>query len=130
MKTIGEYMKSKRGGLRGKQGHPEQDLQDALLGALRLHKVFAFPLPNRGLFNPQTKRYNRTEKHHVAGVPDVCVALNGGKVLWVELKAPDGRPSSEQIAFHIRLRGLGHDCMIAWSVEEVLARLRQLGALN
>ncbi len=130
MKTLASYMKAKPRAFSSRRGHPEQDLQDALLGALKLHRLFAFPLRNHGLLNKKTGAYNRVEKHHVAGVPDVAIVLPNGKILWVELKAADGRPSNEQIAFHIRLRGLGHDCIIAWTVHEVLAYLRQLGAIS
>ncbi len=47
-----------------------------------------------------------------AGVPDRLVCLPGGRVAFVELKAPGGKPTALQMARHRELNKLGHTVMI------------------
>jgi hypothetical protein len=43
------------------------------------------------------------------GVPDIFIALPGGRVIWVEVKAADGRLSPAQVEWRDALRMMGHD---------------------
>lgn len=57
------------------------------------------------------------------GVPDRLVVLPGGKIVFVELKAEDGRLSRMQVYQIAQLRGLGADVRVvkgAAGVEEFL----------
>jgi hypothetical protein len=49
---------------------------------------------------------------HVSGLPDRLVLLPGGRVVFVELKAPGRRPRKIQLKVHDRLRGLGFEVLI------------------
>nr|WP_028988044.1 VRR-NUC domain-containing protein [Thermicanus aegyptius] len=54
-----------------------------------------------------------------AGVPDRLVLLPGGRVVFVELKAPGRKPTPLQLAQHQRLRALGCDVRVIDSLEQV-----------
>ena len=63
------------------------------------------------------------------GVPDRLVVLPGGKIVFVELKAEDGRLSRMQVYQIAQLRGLGADVRVvkgAAGVEEFLDWLREV----
>ena len=52
-------------------------------------------------------------------VPDRLVTLPGGRIIFVELKAPKKRPTVKQLADHIRRRSLGCDVRLIDSIEQV-----------
>lgn len=60
------------------------------------------------------------------GVPDRIVALPGGRIVFVELKAPGGKPTALQLNQHKCLRALGCDVRVIDSKEQVDALLREL----
>ena len=53
------------------------------------------------------------------GVPDRLVVLPGGRVMFVEVKAPNGRLSKLQEVEIARLRGLGARVAVIWSTDEI-----------
>lgn len=53
------------------------------------------------------------------GWPDRVVVLPEGRVVWVELKRPDGRVDTLQKWRRAVLRKLGHRVEIPWSKEDV-----------
>lgn len=55
-----------------------------------------------------------------AGVPDRLVVLPGGKIVFVELKAEDGRLSRMQVYQIAQLRGLGADVRVVKGAADVL----------
>lgn len=57
------------------------------------------------------------------GVPDRLVILPGGRVAFVEVKAPGGRLLAGQQRVHQTLRHLGVEVVVLWSIEEVAAWL-------
>ena len=61
----------------------------------------------------------------LAGVPDLCIVLPCGEVVWVEMKARDGRVSGTQVLLHNHFNALGHEVITAYSAEEALAGLRR-----
>ncbi|MCM3747436.1 VRR-NUC domain-containing protein [Paenibacillus pasadenensis] len=54
-----------------------------------------------------------------SGVPDRIVIMPGGRIRFVELKAPGGKPTKLQLAQHRRLSALGCDVLIIDSREKV-----------
>ena len=56
---------------------------------------------------------------NVAGFPDRIVMAPGGRVCFVELKAPHGRLSKIQKRIHKALRALGQDVRVLWNRDEV-----------
>ena len=56
---------------------------------------------------------------YFTGMPDRMVLLPGGKLCFVELKAPGERPTAKQEATHRMLRNLGFGVYILDSIESV-----------
>ena len=53
------------------------------------------------------------------GVPDRIVVLPGGKVIFVEVKAADGRLSAMQVLMHKKLNERGACVFVVWSEKDV-----------
>lgn len=61
-----------------------------------------------------------------SGVPDRIVILPGNRIVFVELKAPGGKPTPLQRNQHKRLLQLGCDVRLIDSREQVDALLQEL----
>lgn len=59
------------------------------------------------------------------GWPDRLVILPQGRVLWLELKRPGGVLSVKQVYTIAKLRGLGHDVVVAYSADEALTAIME-----
>lgn len=59
------------------------------------------------------------------GWPDRLVVLEGGRVVWVELKRPTGRLSALQRWRSATLRRLGHRVETLWDKEDVQGLLEE-----
>lgn len=59
------------------------------------------------------------------GAPDRILIAPGGKVRFVELKAPGGRLSPHQQKVHEMLRGLGVDVAVIRDIEALKALLEE-----
>ena len=64
------------------------------------------------------------------GTPDLYVMLPDGKIAWLELKVKGGSLSLEQRAFRDVCNRLGHHWAVAKSLDEVIAFLQKIGALQ
>jgi len=77
-----------------------------------------FAVPNGGLRSKaEASRLKWTGV--VAGIPDLVVVAPGGRVFFIEVKAPDGRLSPEQRAIHESLVALGAPPAIVRSIDDV-----------
>jgi hypothetical protein len=61
------------------------------------------------------------------GIPDMVVLVAGFPAIWIELKAPSGTASENQIVTAEAIARNGHRCFEARSVDEVEAYLHQMG---
>ncbi len=62
------------------------------------------------------------------GLGDItCILKN--RLLFIETKKADGEQSLHQIAFMYRVRQLGHEYLVARSVDEVKRYLEETGEL-
>lgn len=59
----------------------------------------------------------------LSGVPDRICILPGGKIVFVELKAPGKQPTALQLRVHAMLRRLGAEVHVVDSKEDVDALL-------
>ena len=62
----------------------------------------------------------------MAGVPDRLVLLPGGKIVFVELKAPGRKMSQRQVKVAKRLAELGHIVRVIDSIEGIRIFLREV----
>lgn len=108
----------------------EDNLQAAIVAYLRavLPDAKVAAIPNGGARTPvEGAIFKRTGV--LAGMPDLVVILNGGRVAWLEVKADKGRLSDAQSTLGIWLAGRGHlwacvrsveqvrECLEAWRIE-------------
>ena len=59
-------------------------------------------------------------------VPDRLVSLPGGRIVFVELKAPKKEPTALQAKDHARRRALGLDVIVINTVEKVDEFLQEI----
>ena len=106
--------------------------QAALVAALRRKwsviedlskRPVVFAVPNGGSRNP-AEACNLRVQGLTPGIPDLCLVLPCGEIIWIELKAEDGLLSPTQIALHRHFASLGHEVVVARSVFDALAQLR------
>lgn len=62
----------------------------------------------------------------IIGIPDRIVLLPGGRLIFVELKKPDGKVKPWQTRMHQTLRNLGFRVEVLWTIEQVNGFLRHL----
>lgn len=107
------------------EGMSEKDIQGAILELLWRMSLPAFPVPNHGLYNPRTNRYNVVNKsQHVKGVPDIVCPCPHGRTVYFEVKNFHGRTSDEQMQYHSLLQKDGHLVAVVKSPREVLDCLK------
>ncbi|MCC5972143.1 MAG: VRR-NUC domain-containing protein [Pararhodobacter sp.] len=115
-----------------RRGTPEADLQRAVVQALR------FALPRTAIIhhcaNEVTESGPRGAKRQAIlvgmglhpGFADLLV-LCGGRVLFLELKAPKGRLCPAQEAFRDAVLAQGHDWALVRSLDDALGALADRG---
>ena len=59
-----------------------------------------------------------SEHHGTRGTPDFVLLLPGARVLLIEAKRPNQKPSPAQLAWHLEAAKLGHEVHIVHSMEE------------
>ena len=114
-----EYLKlEKMKHYRKKPRQPERELQEACVRWFRLQypKLVIFAVPNGGSRNLYEAR-NMKESGTLAGVADLVIVGNGGKVLFVEMKAGRNKQGDNQILFQKNVERLGHKYVICRSIE-------------
>lgn len=85
----------------------ERDLEAYFSAACRKRNLLTLKL---------SIRYSR-------GWPDRLVALPNGRILWVELKRPGGKPSPLQYKVHAQLAERGHTVFVIDNKEDIDAVL-------
>lgn len=53
----------------------------------------------------------------IAGVPDMCYLMPGGRVTWIEMKTETGTQSPAQVQFQRLAESLGHDYVVIRTFE-------------
>jgi len=107
---------------------PERAIQIAIRNRLALYGVVALHIPNAGRRSVVAGRRLRDEGM-IAGAPDLICICPNGRTAWLEVKAPGGRVSDRQAAFHAMLTRLGHRVAVVTDQEEAVARLREWGCI-
>lgn len=117
-------------------GRLEQRMQTEFVRMVRLLSpgTFIFAIPNGGARSEIEGKILKG-MGVVAGVADLCVILDGGRVGWLEAKEPPdiiskksrGKLSTAQEAFRDHVQGRGHLWAEFRTVDEGLKTLRAWG---
>ena len=111
----------------------EHKLQVKLLGVIELEKthpdIYAFAIPNAGRRSLRTGAKMKAEGLR-SGVGDLCIMLPEAKTAWLELKARKGVQSTSQKGFGARCARLGHPYAVAYTMEEAVTALRNMGVIR
>ena len=101
-----------------KPRHIEESIQVACVKWFRLQypNLVIFAVPNGGSRNLYEAK-NMKESGTLAGVADLVIVGNGGKVLFVEMKAGRNKQEDNQILFQKNVERLGHKYVVCRSIE-------------
>lgn len=101
--------------------HIEESIQVACVKWFRLQypNLVIFAVPNGGSRNLYEAK-NMKESGTLAGVADLVIVGNGGRVLFVEMKAGKNKQEDSQVLFQNKVEKLGHKYIICRSKEQFM----------
>ena len=104
-----------------KPRHIEESIQVACVKWFRLQypNLVIFAVPNGGSRNLYEAK-NMKESRTLAGVADLVIVGNGGKVLFIEMKAGKNKQEDSQVLFQNKVEKLGHKYIICRSKEQFM----------
>lgn len=104
-----------------KPRHIEESIQVACVKWFRLQypNLVIFAVPNGGSRNLYEAK-NMKESGTLAGVADLIIVGNGGRVLFVEMKAGKNKQEDSQVLFQNKVEKLGHKYIICRSREQFM----------
>ena len=104
-----------------KPRHIEESIQVACVKWFRLQypNLVIFAVPNGGSRNLYEAK-NMKESGTLAGVADLVIVGNGGRVLFVEMKAGKNKQEDSQVLFQNKVEKLGHKYIICRSREQFI----------
>lgn len=104
-----------------KPRHIEESIQVACVKWFRLQypNLVIFAVPNGGSRNLYEAK-NMKESGTLAGVADLVIVGNGGRVLFVEMKAGKNKQEDSQVLFQNKVEKLGHKYIICRSKEQFM----------
>ena len=83
---------------------------------LRRRGLFVYAIPNH--------KEMKENEGALAGIPDLQICLEGGKVIWLELKRTKGgvlSPAQKEV--HSRLEALGHTVIVGYGAKDAWEKL-------
>lgn len=99
--------------------HIEDCTQRFVVNYLRNNGIFVFAVPNGGSRKNALEGYNLKLSGVMAGVADLIILLPK-RVVFVEMKMPEGRQSDSQKEFEKKVEELGFEYYIWRSVDEAV----------
>lgn len=101
----------------------EHDEQVVLVRRLRREGTFIFAVPSGGLRDAITGKRLK-EEGVLPGIPDLCIILPDGRVLWVEMKRREGGVISKaQKIVHERFRDMAHEVIVAKGAKDAYEQI-------
>src|SRR3990167_6889831 len=97
----------------------ESDLVRAICDYLSLRGYFFWRNNNTPIFDPVGKKFRAMPKYAMRGLPDIIVILNGGVVVFFEVKTSKGIISEHQKAFQDKCKLIGAKYYIIRSIDEL-----------
>lgn len=98
----------------------ETDIQKAICDYLQLKGYFFWRNNNTPIYNAELKRYRAMPKYAMAGVPDIIVVLEGGRIVFLEVKKKGGRLSEGQQIFQERCAKLNTPYFVVFSIDDII----------
>jgi hypothetical protein len=106
-----------------RRARPERAIQIAIKKHLALYGIVVVHVPNEGKRTTIAGRLIKQEGV-LPGFPDLVLLAPGGRVAFVEVKAPGGRLSDRQRECHAMLARLGHNVLTADNQDAVVNALK------
>ena len=110
----------------------EHQIQAALVDILAYKmrpELVRLAIPNGGMRHPKVGAMLKAEGL-LPGSPDLVFAMDEGRSLWLEMKKAKGKLSDQQIGLHYKLKQLGHQVEVAYSIDQALDVLAKHGILK
>ncbi len=98
----------------------ETDIQKAICDYLALKNHFFWRNNNVPIYNKQLDRFRSMPKYSMYGVPDIIVILEGGKVVFLEVKKKGGKLSEGQLLFMEKCTSVGAQYSVVYSIGDVI----------
>jgi len=97
----------------------EHKEQRAVLTWFRNRGYFIYAIPNH--------KGQREYDGAISGMPDLQVVLQGGKVIWIEMKRTKGGVlSDKQKLVHAHLRRLGHVVIVGLGGKDAVEQFKEM----
>ena len=113
-------------GIPRRRGRPEAAIQRAIKQRLAFHGIVCVAVPNEGRRSVANGRMMKSTGL-MPGFPDLILLAPGGRVAFLEVKAPSGRVSPAQSQAHAMLDRLGHQVAVVRSQDDAVDVLRGWG---
>jgi len=108
---------------------PEMELSKQVCQLLDYNHFYYFHVPSEGRRTPWEQRAFKSNGGK-AGVPDLVIVLQHGRVHWVELKTPTGRQSTHQKLFQEIVERRGHKYEIWRTIADAQAFCLEYGGMR
>lgn len=102
----------------------ESDLKRQILDILKLYGIYAWNNRNVGVYDRRRGKYIPAP---CRGVPDIIGVLPGGRMVAIEVKVGNNKPTIWQRLFMAELETRGALVFVARSVEDVINVLEREG---
>jgi len=105
----------------------ESTIQQQICDYLSIRGYFYFSVPNEHYNISHGQRTTLKKMGLTPGIPDLCVCLRGGRIIFLEVKTSTGNLTNSQPFIHEALRKLDHTVYVVRSVEDVIKIMEEVG---
>lgn len=106
--------------------HEESKLQAEIVKLLQEKKIFFFSVPNEAGGRSKIQQMQLVSMGLRSGASDMVIVLPG-KVIFMEVKTPDGKQSPAQERFEARVKELGHEYIVVRNLIDVEKSIDSIG---
>lgn len=125
-----KYYKSKGSTTKGQRQYAEDNLQaecvkwynNEFCTTFSKPRGLIFSVPNGGS-RDIVEAIKLRDTGTLSGVSDLIVILPNGRLLFVEMKIETGVQSKEQIDFEIRVKQLGYEYIVIYTLEDFKTKM-------
>lgn len=102
---------------------PEKIIENQLISWLQWKSIFTFKVRTTGTFDQKLGRFRGASRLYKTGVSDI-LGIYKGRFIAIEVKAPKGRLSPNQILFQQEVKEHGGIALTIRSVEQLELELK------